>query len=419
MRAMKDSRIEWIGEIPESWGLIRGKFLFSERNERGNRIQLQLLSPTQKYGVIPQELYDQISGMKAVKLEESVDYAALKSIYEGDFCISLRSFQGGFEYSRFNGVVSPAYHVFFATAELHNAFFRYLFKDRSFIEKMASLTKTFRDGKSIAYSDFADSFIPVPPLPEQSRIAAFLDRRCAEIDRIIEQTRATIEEYKRLKRSIMLEAVTRGLNRNATRIDSGIKWIGDITVGFEVKKLKYLCFILDQFRSPITADQRNQEADVLYDYYGASGAIDKIDGFTIDDHVMLIGEDGANLRMRNLPLMYEVTGKAWINNHAHILKPKEGVDFYYLFYALEALDLNTYITGSAQPKLSQDNMRNIWVPIPVLDEQIKIACFLRDRGAEIDRLIEAKQQLLTQMDSYKKSLIYEYVTGKKEVPVCQ
>ena len=201
--------------------------------------------------------------------------------------------------------------------------------------------------------------------------------------------------------------------------DSGIEWIGEIACDFEIKKLKYLCYILDQFRSPITADKRNQDAEVLYDYYGASGAIDKIDGYTIDDHVMLIGEDGANLRMRNLPLMYEVNGKAWINNHAHILKPKDDVDFYFLFYALECLDLNTYITGSAQPKLSQDNLRNIWIPVPSYEEQVEISRYIKGKCSALDQLIASKQQLLTELETYKKAVIYEYVTGKKEVPACQ
>lgn len=197
--------------------------------------------------------------------------------------------------------------------------------------------------------------------------------------------------------------------------DSGIEWIGEISQDFEIVKLKWLCDVLDQFRSPVTADKRNQNADVLYDYYGASGAIDKIDGYTIDDHVMLIGEDGANLRMRNLPIMYEINGKAWVNNHAHILKPKAGVDFYFIFYALEALDLNYYITGSAQPKLSQDNLRNIWVPITDFTGQKRIAAYISDVCDEFDCLIAKKQQYLTEIENYKKSLIYEYVTGKKEV----
>lgn len=192
--------------------------------------------------------------------------------------------------------------------------------------------------------------------------------------------------------------------------DSGIAWIGEIAEGFEVIKLKYLSGILDQYRSPITADKRNQDADVLYDYYGASGAIDKIDGYTIDDHVMLIGEDGANLKMRNLPLMYEVNGKAWINNHAHILKPKSEVDFYYIFYALEALDLNTYITGSAQPKLSQENLKNIWIPIPQHDVQIKISMAIREKCQDIDALIEQTRASIEEYKKLKQAVITQAVT---------
>jgi len=209
--------------------------------------------------------------------------------------------------------------------------------------------------------------------------------------------------------------VTKGVRGEREMKDSGVEWIGEINHRFSLIKLKYICSILDQYRKPISADKRSQSGSVLYDYYGASGAIDKIDDYTIDDHVMLIGEDGANLRMRNLPLMYEVNGKAWINNHAHILKPTERVDFYYLFYALEELDINPYITGSAQPKLSQEKLQNIWVPLPDLEEQQEIATYIRSKCAKIDKLIAKKEQLIKELESYKKSLIYEVVTGKREV----
>ena len=209
--------------------------------------------------------------------------------------------------------------------------------------------------------------------------------------------------------------VTKGVRGEREMKDSGVEWIGEINHRFSLIKLKYICSILDQYRKPISADKRSQSGSVLYDYYGASGAIDKIDDYTIDDHVMLIGEDGANLRMRNLPLMYEVNGKAWINNHAHILKPTERVDFYYLFYALEELDINPYITGSAQPKLSQEKLQNIWVPLPDFEEQQEIATYIRSKCAKIDKLIAKKEQLIKELESYKKSLIYEVVTGKREV----
>ena len=192
--------------------------------------------------------------------------------------------------------------------------------------------------------------------------------------------------------------------------DSGIPCIGEVAKEFQIIRLKNVAEILDQFRKPITADQRNQDADVLYDYYGASGVIDKIDGYTIDDHVMLIGEDGANLRMRNLPLMYEVNGKAWINNHAHILKPKENILFRYLFLTLEGLDINPYITGSAQPKLNQENLRNIWLPVPPINVQQAIVDSLDCEYAKVDALITNVLAQIEKLKAYKQSLITEVVT---------
>lgn len=178
----------------------------------------------------------------------------------------------------------------------------------------------------------------------------------------------------------------------------------------ETRKLKYLCYILDEYRKPISAEKRNQNSDMLYDYYGASGAIDKIDGYTIDDHVMLIGEDGANLVFRNLPLMYEVNGKAWINNHAHILKPREDVDFYYLFYALENADIFPFVTGSAQPKLNQENLKLIPIPITNYETQKHIASFIKSKCKRIDSLITDIQSQIETLEEYKRSVITEAVT---------
>lgn len=147
MRQTKDSNIPWIGIIPYDWALIKGKYLFAQKSEKGNSIDLQLLSPTQKYGVIPQSLYEDLTGMNAVKLKESVDLESLKTIHKGGFCISLRSFQGGFEYSEYEGVVSPAYQVFYPTRKVVSRYYKYLFKDSSFIEKNEFLYNVFKGWK--------------------------------------------------------------------------------------------------------------------------------------------------------------------------------------------------------------------------------------------------------------------------------
>ena len=204
---MKDSKV-WYGQIPSEWKELKGKYVFKQRNDRGNNICLQLLSPTQKYGVIPQDKYEELTGMNAVKLNDSTNYALLKTIHKGDYCISLRSFQGGFEYSEYEGVVSPAYQVFYPIITIADGYYKYLFKEKGFIDVMNSYTMSLRDGKNIAFDDFGDTFIPVPPLDEQQEIADYLDNKCAEIEQIIADKKSQIETLDGYQKSLIYEYVT-------------------------------------------------------------------------------------------------------------------------------------------------------------------------------------------------------------------
>ena len=205
--SMKDSKV-WYGQIPSEWKELKGKYVFKQRNDRGNNVCLQLLSPTQKYGVIPQDKYEELTGMNAVKLNDSTNYALLKTIHKGDYCISLRSFQGGFEYSEYEGVVSPAYQVFYPIITIADGYYKYLFKEKGFIDVMNSYTMSLRDGKNIAFDDFGDTFIPVPPLDEQQEIANYLDNKCAEIEQIIADKKSQIETLDGYKKSLIFEYVT-------------------------------------------------------------------------------------------------------------------------------------------------------------------------------------------------------------------
>lgn len=411
-RKMKDSGIEWIGEIPEGWEVIPAKFLFKNSDIRRIADDEQLTS-SQQFGIISQKDYTELTGSKVVLANKGL--ADWKHVEPFDFIISLRSFQGGLEMSEITGCITWHYIVLKPCHKICSYYYKWLFKSDSYIRALQRTCSFIRDGQDLRYSNFIQVPLFEPPLAEQEKIADYLNAECFRIDAMLTKTRSSIEEYKKLKQAVITQAVTKGVRGEREMKDSGVEWIGEINHSFSLIKLKYICSILDQYRKPISADKRSQTGSVLYDYYGASGAIDKIDDYTIDDHVMLIGEDGANLRMRNLPLMYEVNGKAWINNHAHILKPTERVDFYYLFYALEGLDINPYITGSAQPKLSQEKLQNIWVPLPDFEEQQEIATYIRSKCAEIDELIAKKEQLVKELESYKKSLIYEVVTGKREM----
>ncbi len=205
---MTDSGYEWIGVTPSNWNFIKGKYLFEQRNTKGNSINLQLLSPSQKFGVVPQTLLEELTTQNVVKVKEDTDLSSFKTIHVGDFCISLRSFQGGFEYSRYEGVVSSAYQVFYPIVELCDGYYRYLFKDKGFIEKMNSYTISFRDGKNIAFSDFGNTYIPYPPIDEQIAIAEYLDKKCAEIDECISIKKEQISTLEAYKKSVIYEYVT-------------------------------------------------------------------------------------------------------------------------------------------------------------------------------------------------------------------
>lgn len=259
-----------------------------------------------------------------------------------------------------------------------------------------------------------NALIAFPPIDEQKAIANYLDEQCAKIDKVIAAQEKRVELLQELKQSIITRAVTKGINSHVKMRDSGVEWIGQIPEYWEIKKLKYLFSNLDYLRQPITADQRSKN-NPIYDYYGASGIIDKIDFYNVDDTVLLIGEDGANLVFRNLPLIYKASGKFWVNNHAHILKPLIGVDYEYMYYTMECADYSTFITGSAQPKLSQENMNQVQYPLPPLSEQCKISKYIERKTIKIDSFITKALCQIELLKEYKQSLITEVVTGKRKV----
>ncbi|MCD8293640.1 MAG: restriction endonuclease subunit S [Clostridia bacterium] len=199
---MKDSGIPWIGQIPEHWTVEKAKHIFNLRMTKGNSKTI-LLSATQDRGMCPQSMLASV-----VQVAENTDLQIFKTVHKNDFVISLRSFQGGFEISKYEGVCSPAYQVFYNKANINQDYFRILFKSRNFIDHINSLTEGIREGKNIQYASFSYSYLPVPPLDEQKSIAEFIDRKCSEIDSLIEIKQQKIAELKEYKKSLIYEYVT-------------------------------------------------------------------------------------------------------------------------------------------------------------------------------------------------------------------
>ena len=297
----------------------------------------------------------------------------------------------------------------------HNSYFLlYLMRSPYFVEQVSMITGNRVKMPKINQNELSSIRVILPPRKLEESIANFLRNKCSDIDDIIDEAAKSIEEYKNWKTSVIYQAVTKGLNPDIEMKDSGVSWIGKTPVHWHLCRVKNVLINLDELRQPVSAENRENKLG-LYDYYGASGIIDRIDDYNVDDTVLLIGEDGANLRMRNLPLVYRACGKFWVNNHAHILKPKANCRYGFAAYALEAGDYNIYITGTAQPKLTQFNLMRFPIVLPPIDEQDEIERYLDCQCSTIESLINEKQSLITDLEAYKKSLIYEAVTGKRKV----
>ena len=402
---MKDSRADWIGKIPATWDVSKIGTLYTQRNEKVSDKDYPPLSVTMK-GILPQLA-------TAAKTDDGDNR---KLVRVGDFAINSRSDRrGSCGISPYDGSVSLINTILVPRKKMHPGYYDWLFHTTLFADEFYKWGHGIVDDLwTTRWQEMKRILVPVPPYETQSAIAAYLDTQCAKIDEIIAQAKASIEDYKQWKASIIYEAVTKGLDPDVEMKDSGIEWIGKIPVHWAISRIKNIATNLDYLREPISAENRENKLG-LYDYYGASGVIDKIDDYNVDDTVLLIGEDGANLRMRNLPLVYRASGKFWVNNHAHILKVKPGCSYGYVAYLLEAGDYNVYITGSAHPKLSQFNLMRFPIVIPDFKEQVQIEKYLDKWCLQIDTLIAEKEDFLIDLESYKKSLIYEVVTGKRRM----
>ncbi len=421
MRSTKDSGFEWIGEIPTSWELYKGKYMFAQRNLRGNIVELQLLSPTQKYGVVPQSVYEDRSGMNAVKLNENANLSALKTIHKGDFCISLRSFQGGFEYSKYEGVVSPAYQVFYPVVKVARGYYKYLFKESGFIEKMNSYTMTLRDGKNIAFADFGNTYIPCPPVDEQQRIADFLDAKCAEIDALTADIQTQIDTLEQYKRSVITETVTKGLNPNAEMKDSGVFYMAPMNAAWRLTKIGYICSKLS--RSFVPEDT----ALICSNKGKVQVRADDLTGIMVSDDNAMQGIRAGDIAIHGMDTWHgaialsEYDGK--ITRVVHVCDSTEDKRFivYYMqhlaFQGVYKL-ISNGVRGNTSDFRSWDKVRDIWIAIPeTKEEQAAICDYLDRQCVAVEEVVAAKKEQLEILGEYKKSLIFEYVTGKKEVPL--
>jgi type I restriction enzyme, S subunit len=262
---------------------------------------------------------------------------------------------------------------------------------------------------------FLGAPFPLPPLPEQAAIVRFLDHADRKIFRYIRAKQMLIKLLEEQKQVISHRAVTRGLNPNVRLKASGVEWLGDVPEHWDVTRVKNEFFCLNRRRIPLSATERGAMTLRRYDYFGASGAIDKVAEYLFDDDLLLIAEDGANLVLRNLPLAILARGKFWVNNHAHILKPKRG-SLEYLAGVMECINYQPWISGAAQPKLTMDRLMSVTIAVaPPPEEQEQIVKVQNEETGPLRAAIKQANREITLLREYRTRLIADLVTGKLDV----
>ena len=425
MHKMRDSGIEWVGAIPQDWQLSKIGSLYTQRNEKVSDKDYQPLSVTMQ-GILPQLA-------TAAKTDDGDNR---KLVRAGDFAINSRSDRrGSCGISPLDGSVSLINIILTPRPAMHPGYYNWLFHTTLFADEfykwghgiVADLwTTRWQEMKSIT--------VPVPEYAEQERIAAFLDAECAEIDTVLEKTRASIEEYKKLKQAVITQAVTKGIRGDRPMKDSCIEWIGDIPESWEVSSVRYI----GQLQNGISKGGEFfgkgfpfvSYGDVYKNYelpYSVSGLIDT----TEDERATYSVEYGDIFFTRTSETIEEVgfscVCKRSIPNATFAgfiirLRPfcaDEKILTDYAKYYFRGEHIRAYLVKEmnlvTRASLGQTLLKGMSVIVPPKSAQKEIAEYLDDKCADIDALVAKKQQYLTEIENYKKSLIYEYVTGKKEV----
>ena len=436
MRTMKDSGIEWIGEIPADWNIKRVKAVLCERNESNNPIQTdEILSLTNDRGVIPYEEKGDVGN------KSKEDLTGYKLAYPGDIVLnSMNVFIGSVGLSSYFGCVSPVYYMLYPRNKNDSvSFFNYLFQTKELQTKLHGYGNGIMEIRMrIQMSKLNSVQLPVPPSDVQHKIAAHLDRKCSQIDAIIARQKEVIEKLKAYRLSIITEAVTKGLNPDVPMKDSGIPWVGNICNHYALSRVGAFCFVTklagfeytdimssaisDTGEVPIVRAQNVRMFnfnDNIDEYIGLDVS-QKLYRCALNKKCLLITFIGAGIGdvcVFSKTMRYHLApnvAKIEIRDEYKTILDEEYLMFYLGSLAGKG-EISKISKASAQPSLSMGTIRGITIAVPPIDEQREISEYLSKKIAFIDKVVRDKESIIENLLAYKSSLIYEVVTGKKEV----
>ena len=423
MRQYKDSGIEWIGKIPETWETKRLKEIFVERNNREAKGKT-LLSVSQYYGIKPKAETDIADSHIAESYE---DY---KVVEKGDFVMNIMlAWNGSYAVSDYEGIVSPAYCVYQFRTNCCHKYLHYLLRTDGYQTAFKTMSRGIIDSRLRLYPEQFYTFNTIfPPVSDQQRIADFLDTKCGEIDSLIALQEQMIEKLKAYKQSVITEAVTKGLDPNAKLVPSGIDWIGEIPEGWEVIKAKYIADKIFKGNG-ITKEEVFTDGDTPCVRYGEiytkyTHSFKKcISATKLDIQKSTQYFHYGDILCAGTGELVEEIGKSivYLGEQAclaggDIIVLKHHQDPSFLNYTLNSNYAQTQKSrGKAKLKvvhISAFEIGSTYILLPPLSEQQAIASYLDEKCSDIDRLIDLKQQKIEALKDYKKSVIYEAVTGK-------
>ena len=398
-REYKDSGIEWIGRIPKEWKVMPHKWLMKKIKEICPEYKGEDIISLTMNGVIVRDLN---AGGKMTTTFDGYQYVhpgnLLLCLFDIDVtprCVGL---------IKNEGLTSPAYSQFKLFKEVYGPYYNYLLRYMDDEKCLLHLSKNLRS--SLTEEDFGQIPTVFPPFSEQQRIAEFLDEKCGEIDGLVALQEQMIAQLTDYKQSVITEAVTKGLNPDVQLVPSGIDWIGVIPNGWKMIRLKYLCTIQ-------TGNQDTQDAEPAgeYPFYVRSPIVERSNKYSFEGEGILMAGDGAGAGR----VFHHVFGKYAVHQRVYRLANIKGIDSYFLFYFLSSLFCKEMDRGSAQstvPSVRLPMLQNFNIIIPSIEEQRAIVNYLDTKCGEIERLIETKRQKIETLKEYKKSVIYEAVTGK-------
>lgn len=437
-KEMKDSGIQWIGMIPEQWDVKPLKAILAERKENNKPIKTDfILSLTMNKGVIPYSEKES-SGNKSKE-----DLTAYKLAYPNDIVLnSMNVIVGSVGLSKYFGCVSPVYYMLYPrNADNSVRYYNNMFQSKVFQDSLIGfgngimMKQSESSGKlntirmRIPMSKLNTAMLPYPSPEEQQKITDYLDEKVSEIDNIITQTTISIEEYKKYEQALITETVTKGLNPDVEMKYSGIEWIGNIPEHWTISKIKSISLV-NRGGSPRPAGDLK--------YYDGNIPFMKISDITKDNSkyvnycvgsikeaglsstrkvlagTLLLTNSGATLGVPKITTI----DTTFNDGIASFLNLNSDIYIEFLYYYLKSITkwyLEVASMGQGQPNLNTDIIGNTPFCFPSYEEQQQIVDNLDDKCNKIDNLIAQKLQLLTELESYKKSLIYECVTGKREL----